>query len=79
MDNGASFDTPGVPEGVQISDERNIFDFSLRAVYFVVVYHYFVNFWQNLASDDFFLYHLLRVILGEKISYFLKVLNFAKS
>ena len=29
MDYGTSFDTPGVPGGVQISDERNIFDFSL--------------------------------------------------
>ena len=29
VDNGASFDTPGVPGGVQISGERNIFDFSL--------------------------------------------------
>ena len=33
MDNGASFETPGVPGGVQISDERNIFDFSLCAYY----------------------------------------------
>ena len=32
MDNGASFETPGVPGGVQISDERNIFDFSLGAL-----------------------------------------------
>ena len=29
VDYGASFDTPGVPGGVQISDEKNIFDFSL--------------------------------------------------
>ena len=29
VDNGASFDTPGVPGGIQISGERNVFDFSL--------------------------------------------------
>ena len=28
-DDGASFDTPGIPGGVQVSDEKNIFDFSL--------------------------------------------------
>jgi hypothetical protein len=31
VDNGSSFDTPGVPGGVQVSDEKKIFDFSLCA------------------------------------------------
>ena len=31
MDNGASFDAPRVSGGVQVSDEKNIFDFSLCA------------------------------------------------
>ena len=31
MDNGASFGTPWVPGGVQVSDEKDIFDFSLCA------------------------------------------------
>ena len=29
MDNGALFDTPEAPGGVQTSNEKNIFDFSL--------------------------------------------------
>ena len=37
MDNGASFDTPRVPRGVQVSDEKNIFDFSLCAKYACIV------------------------------------------
>ena len=32
MDNGPSFDTPGVPGGVQVSNEKNIFDFSLSVL-----------------------------------------------
>ena len=29
LDNGASFDTPGVSGGIQVSGEKNMFDFSL--------------------------------------------------